>query len=370
MIKQRVFWSLILLSLTAWTQAQAQGTDASGGEEAAGPEVIVQSAARETIRNRIEALGTLRANESIRLTSNTTKTVTRLNFEDGQRVEQGQVLVEMTSAEELALLDEARTNADNAERQLNRVRSLVDQGAASQSLLDDRRREYESARARFQAVQSRLDDLRIKAPFDGVVGLRNISVGALVTPGDLITTLNDDSIMKLDFTLPAVHMRSVEKGLDITARSRALGDRIFEGEVYSIDNQVDPVTRSITVRALLPNDEGLLKQGLLMQVELFAREREAIVISEAALMTDADEHYVFVVAREGDEEQGDYRVQQRTVTLGQRYPGSVEILEGLEAGEKVVTHGLQKVRAGQPVRIMAEESGGEALEDLLPRSED
>lgn len=354
MLKHRCFLTVALLLLAGWVQAQAPD-----------PEVVVQSAARDTIRNRIEALGTLRANESIRLTSNTTKTVTRLNFEDGQRVKQGQVLVEMTSAEELALLDEARTNAENAERQLNRVRSLVDQGAASQSLLDDRQREYESARARFQAIQSRLDDLRLKAPFDGVVGLRNISVGALVTPGDLITTLNDDSQMKLDFTLPAVHMRSVEKGLEITARSRGLGDRVFEGEVYSIDNQVNPVTRSIVVRALLPNDEGLLKQGLLMRVELFSREREAIVISEAALMSEGREHYVYVV--EGNE--GDYRAQKRTVTLGQRYPGRVEIIEGLEADERVITHGLQKVRSGQVVRIMAEESGGEPLEDLLKRSE-
>lgn len=332
------------------------------------PEVVVQTVTEERISNRLEALGTLRANESIRLTSNVTKTVTKLNFDDGERVEQGQVLVEMTSAEELAQLDEARINAQNAERQLERVKALVDQRAASQSLLDDQRREYESALARLNAVQSRLEDLRLKAPFDGVVGLRNISVGALVSPGDLITTLNDDSRMKLDFTLPAVHMRSVEKGQTIVARSRALGEQTFEGEVFSIDNQVDPVTRSIAVRALLPNDEGLLKQGLLMTVELSTKEREALVVSEAALMARGSEQYVFVVNSVDEGDGSVYKAEQRTVKPGQRFVGYLEILEGLEPGERVITHGLQKVRSDQEVRVMAEESGGDALQDLLNQS--
>lgn len=329
------------------------------------PEVVVQAAVKETISNPIEALGTLRANESIRLTSNITKTVTEINFDDGERVEKGRVLVEMTSAEELAQLEEARTDAQNAERQLTRIQALAEQGAASRSQLDDRQREYDSARARYNAVSARVEDLRLKAPFDGVVGLRNISVGALVSPGDLITTLNDDSKMKLDFTLPAVQMQSVEKGQRIVARTRALGDRTFEGEVYSIDNQVDPVTRSITVRALLPNEDGELKQGLLMTVDLSTREREAVLMSEAALMSRGSEHYVYVVTESED----GYQAERRTVGVGQRFVGYFEVTEGLEEGERVITHGLQKVRSDQPVQVMTEESGGERLQEILNRAE-
>src|SRR5690606_6883366 len=213
---------------------------------------------------------------SISLTSNVTKKITKINFEDGQRVNQGQVLVEMTSREESALLEEARFNTDEAKKQLDRVRALVKRGAASVSLLDQRVREYEAARARYNATESRLKDLVLLAPFDGVVGLRNTSVGALVSPGDQITTLNDDSKMKLDFTVPAVYLRSLSTGLPIDAKSRDLGDKIFQGSIFSIDNQIDEVTRAIKVRAILENKSHELKQGMLMQVDLKAAPRDAI----------------------------------------------------------------------------------------------
>ncbi len=338
------------------------GSSVLAQQPAEAPQVIVQSATLKPLTNRVEALGTLRANESIRLTSHITKTVTRINFEDGQRVSAGDVLVEMTSAEELALLDEARTNAEEARKQLERVESLAQQGAASQSLLDQRVREHESAKARYAAIEARLQDLRLQAPFSGFVGLRNISLGALVRPGDLITTLNDDSRMKLDFTVPAVYLSDLETGLPITATSRTFANETFEGEVYSIDNQIDPVTRAITVRAHLPNEDRRLKQGLLMNVELATRPREALMISEAAIVTTGSDHSVFVV--EGSE--GNWQAEERAVTIGQRQVGSVEILSGLQAGERVITHGLQRVRSGQPVRVMAEENGGEAFRNLTP----
>lgn len=324
-------------------------------------EVIVQSAQEQQLQTRIEALGSLRANESIRLTSNVTKTVTRINFDDGQRVRKGDVLVEMTSAEEQALFDEARFNTDEAKKQLDRVRSLVARSAASESLLDQRVREYESARARSAALESRLKDLRLDAPFDGVVGLRNISVGALVSPGDLITTLNDDGKMKLDFTVPAVFLRSLRVGLPITANSNDLGDKKFIGEIYSIDNQIDPVTRAITVRALLPNPERELRQGMLMLVELYADQRNALVVSESALVPLGSNNYVFVI----EQQDSITSVVRKEVKIGQRMQGYVEVLSGLERGDRVVTHGLQKIRSGQQVRVIAEESGEESLVDLL-----
>ena len=324
-------------------------------------DVIVQAVTSQPLESRIEALGTLRANESIRLTSNVTKTVTNINFDDGQRVKKGQVLVEMTNAEERALLDEARFNMEEARKQMERVRSLVETRAASQSLLDQRMREYESAHARYLAIDARLQDLHLDAPFSGVVGLRNISVGALVSPGDLITTINDDSRMKLDFTVPAIYLRSLQVDLPIMARSRALGDKVFEGKIYSIDNQIDPVTRAITVRALLPNDDRELKQGMLMSINLYANKREALVISEAALVPLGSDNFVFVVQPQGET----LTVERRQVTIGQRLRGFVEILNGLEADEKVVTHGLQKIRAGTLINITAEETGEESLSERI-----
>lgn len=313
-------------------------------------EVIVQAASIKSLTTTIEALGTLRANEAITLTPNDTKKVTRINFEDGQRVEKGQVLVEMTSREESALLEEARFNADEAKKQLDRVQELAKRGAASQSLLDQRVREFESARARYNATESRLKDLVLLAPFSGVVGLREVSVGALVSPGDQITTLNDDSKMKLDFTVPGVYLRSLSAGLPIVAKSRDLGNKVFEGEVFSIDNQIDEVTRSIKVRALLDNKNHELKQGMLMLVDLKAASRDALIISESALVPLGSNNFVFVLNESGG------IVERRQITIGERLAGSVEVLSGLNAGDKLVTHGLQKVRPGQKVKVLAEET--------------
>lgn len=313
-------------------------------------EVIVEAVSRQTIDSRIEALGTLKANESIQVTSNITKKITKINFDDGQRINKGDVLVELASTEEQALLNEARFNSDDAHKQYLRVKSMLASNAASQSLLDQRLSEYEAFRARYLAIESRLDELKLSAPFRGVVGLRHVSVGALVTPGDIITTLIDDSKMKLDFSVPAIHLRSLRIGLPITAKSGALGGKSFTGVISGIDNQIDPVTRSIKVRALLPNEQLDLKSGMLMRVDLYADQREVLVISESALVPLGSNNFVFVIQNENSTT----LAERRPVTIGQRLHGEVEILSGLNENEQIITHGVQKIRAGQEVMIQLE----------------
>jgi len=320
--------------------------------------VIVSDVRTDRFVDRIEALGTLKANESVSVTANVTETVSAIHFDDGQRVEEGQVLVEMTSAEEHALLEEARARVSEAERQYERVKSLVAQRSASESLLDERKRDLDTARAVLVAIESRLADRLVKAPFAGVLGLRNISPGALVEPGDLITTLDDDSVMKLDFAVPSVFLTDLEPGLGIEAKARAYGDRAFEGEIRSIDSRVDPVTRSIQVRALVPNPDRTLKPGVLMQVELLRNPRDALVVPESALLQQGTEHYVMLVGEGGEAE-------RRPVKVGGRRPGEAEIVEGLVAGEKIITHGNDKVRPGQAVEIRAEDDGTKRLQRML-----
>jgi len=323
--------------------------------------VIVSAVASTPFEDRIEALGTLRANESVVLTAAVTETVSALHFDDGDRIEAGRVLVEMTSAEEHAQLTEAQALVTEAERQYRRVQSLATQGTASKSLLDERARELDTARARLAAIESRLSDRLIKAPFAGVVGLRNISVGALVEPGDPIATLDDDRMMKLDLAVPSVFLQSLVPGLSVTATTRAFERREFSGEVRSIDSRVDPVTRSVQVRVLLPNPEHLLKPGMLMQVTLRKDPRQALVIPEAALMPTGREQFVLVAVPEGE----GHRAERRQVQIGSRRPGQVEVLQGLGEGDLVVTHGTLRVRPGQAVEIRALEDGSQPLAELI-----
>jgi membrane fusion protein (multidrug efflux system) len=324
--------------------------------------VIVAAARLEAFADPVEALGTLKAMESVNLTANVTETVSALHFDDGQRVEAGAVLVEMTSAEEHALLVEGQVRVAEAERQYDRVKALVTQRAASESLLDERRRDLDAARAQLVAIESRLADRLIKAPFPGVIGLRNISPGALVRPGDRIATLDDDSRMKLDFALPSRYLPDLQSGLVIQARAQALGDRVFTGAIAAIDSRVDPVTRAIQVRALLPNPEQDLKPGLLMQVEVPRNPRQGLAIPEAALLQRGKDHRVLVVGEGG-------KVEERRVEIGARRPGTVEIATGLAAGERVITHGTDKVRPGQVVRVLAVDDGSKSLREMLEASQ-
>jgi membrane fusion protein (multidrug efflux system) len=334
----------------------------AGGQQPAQPvPVIVKEVKTDRFVDEVEALGTLRANETVDLTATVTDTITAIHFEDGQRVKAGDILVEMTSAEEHALLEEERSTMDEARKQYERVQPLVERGAVAKSVLDQRKREYDTARARYRAIESRLQDRLILAPFPGVVGLRNISVGALIEPGDLITTLDDDSVMKLDFTVPAIHLATLKTGLPIEARAPSFADRNFEGEVAGVNSRIDQTTRSIVARAILANPDRLLKPGLLMSVRLLKNPRKTVVIPEEALIPSGQANHVLVVDRSA----GPQVAKRREVKIGARRPGEVEIVDGLKTGEFVIIHGTLRARPDQEVKIIAVDTGDEPLEQLL-----
>jgi membrane fusion protein (multidrug efflux system) len=320
------------------------------------PWVILAEVREDDFVEKIEALGTLKANESVELTVNVTESVTAIHFDDGQQVTKGQVLVEMTSREEHALLEEARANLNEAKRQFKRVKSLESRGIEAQSLLDQRRRELDTAKARLAAIESRLADRLISAPFPGVVGLRNISVGALVEPGDMITSLDDIRVMKLEFAVPSSYLADLQPGLTILARTRAYQDAVFEGRVKVVDSRVDPVNRSVLVRAMLPNAEGSLKPGMLMTVELLHKPRRTLLIPEAALVPKGRQQFVMRVHGAGN------LVEEVKIEIGARRPGFVEVLDGLKVGDRIITHGTDKVRVAAPVRIKGVDKDGQSVE--------
>ena len=325
------------------------------------PAVIVEVVAEETIADRIEALGTLRPNEKVQVTATVSDTISKIHFEDGQTVEAGEVLLELTDSEESALLAEAETLADEARRQFERHEELLSRGSASESMLDERRREWRAAEARLEAVRSRLRDRLVIAPFSGRVGLRMVSPGALVSPGEPVTTLVDDSRMKLDFSVPAIYFASVRPGTRIEATTPVLPDQTFSGLVSSVESTIDPLTRAMTVRAVIDNPDHALVGGMLMTLDLLRNERRAIVISEEAIIPQGETRHVLVVADSGDA----LRAEKRMVELGARMPGRVEVLSGLAVGERIVTHGTLKVRPGMPVRIKAVDDGSQPIEVLI-----
>ena len=322
--------------------APAAAAPQGGGRNNAPASVTLAAVRSERVSQKLEALGNARANESVDISSKSSNIVTAVTFRDGERVKRGQVLVQLDDAQARADVAAAQAAVTESQSQYDRSRELLNTQALSKSSFDQLVATLAANRARLGAAQARLEDTVIRAPFSGRVGLRRVSVGTLISPGDVITTLDDTSVIKLDFSVPENFLASVREGLSIRASAPAFPGRTFAGSVASIDSRVDMNTRSVTVRALLANDDGVLKPGMFLNVTLSNDEREALVIPEEALTPEAERQFVYVVA--------DGKVSKREVRIGGRRPGSVEVIAGLSAGERVIVEGTQKVREGASVQ--------------------
>ena len=312
------------------------------------PLVTVGRARRDSIYDVVEALGTAQANESVTLTAKVTDTVRRVNFEDGDFVEAGAVLIELTNQEEEALLAEARANLDDAEAQLRRLEDLSGRGLTSASELDVARSRAGASRARLNSIVARLRDRLIQAPFSGLLGFRQVSPGTLLSPNTAITSIDDISIIKLDFTVPETFLGSMSPGAKIVAESVSFPGREFDGTVRTVGSRVDPVTRAITVRALIENADRALRPGMLLTVDVVTAERTALVVPEGSVFQVQNRAYVYAV--DGDV------VHQQQIEVGGRRFGVVEVLSGLEEGDLIVTEGIIKLREGARVRYETAEA--------------
>ncbi len=349
-VRRPLFWGtgLVLLCLLGLAVRRLRGGASATREVERRPvPAVLASVSPDEFVDRIEAIGTLRSNESLIITAKVTETVRALHFEDGARVEEGAVLAELTSDEEAAQLAEARSTHAEASQQYDRVQKLFAEGTVSRSQLDRATADRDAARARVEALEARLADRLIRAPFAGVLGFREVSPGTLLQPGDTITTLDDVSVMKLDFSVPEVFLSTLRPGLEVLARSAAYPDRSFEGTVRTVESRVDPVTRAVTVRAELANPGELLRPGMLLTVDLIRNRRTSLAVPEAALVPVRDEQFVFRVDSEN-------RVERVQVRIGGRRPGWVEILAGLEDGDRVVVEGTTRVRPGSQVEVRTE----------------
>jgi membrane fusion protein (multidrug efflux system) len=345
-------------------KAAPAGGGGRGGPGGGAPTVLAVAAGTHTFTDGLQAIGTAQARESIVLTPKVADTIRRIRFESGDQVRAGQVLVEMSSVEQAADLAEVRAANLAAQEDLRRTQELFDRGFASQARLDSVQAAADAAAARLNAGGSRIADRTIRAPFAGVVGLRTASPGQYVRPGDQIGTLDDVSEIKLDFTVTETQIARVISGVELVARTSAYPDRTFTGTIANVDSRVDPGTRTVRVRAILPNQDGMLRPGMLMTVDVRSNPRQALAIPEIAILDQIDGAYVYrVVAREGGQAVDLVRIQ-----TGQRSGGMAEVLSGLETGDQVITEGVQSVRPGQPVQIGAPQAPAEgATLPIRPR---
>jgi membrane fusion protein (multidrug efflux system) len=337
----------VAAALLAWQRLGPASRPEAPVESTARTAVPVATARveRASLPGQVEALGTTQALEAVEITPRISSIVTAVRFTEGELVQAGAVLVELENAAELAAQSEAEATAIDSRSQYTRARELARTQAVSESQLLQLEAAMKAADARLRAAQARLDQTLVRAPFTGRTGLRQVSPGSLVTPGSIISTLDDLSSVRLDFAVPEAYLSAVAEGMTVIAQSVAWEDREFSGAVRTVSTRVDPVTRAVTVRAVLPNPDLVLKPGMFLTVRLQGAERLALLVPEAALVPEGDRQYVYRVR--------DARAWRTEVVIGQRLRGRVAIDHGLEEGDEVVIEGTQRLADGSPVRAAA-----------------
>ncbi|OJU09735.1 MAG: hypothetical protein BGN86_14575 [Caulobacterales bacterium 68-7] len=385
-------------------QRQAGGAGgfggAAGGFRGGGTQVTSMTVPTHTFTDRIDVLGVAKGRQSVTLTSNTTQLVTAIRFRDGQSVNRGQVLVELRATEQDAGVDQAQAALEAARLNFERWNTLAEKGIAAPATRETYRASYDQAKAGLAAAEARRGDREIRAPFSGVIGLSDVAPGALINPGTAIATLDDLSVVRVDFDIPDRFLSRLRKGTPIIARSESFPGQTFAGVIAEIDTRVNERTRSIKARAELPNRANLLKPGMLMRVGIEESSRQALAAPEAAVQFDADQAFVFVLHRgarpQGAGQQGQRQpgqagqggaqggqgfgaqgggqrpngagaggaprgmpatVERRVVVAGQRQDGFVEIRSGIEPGEQIVADGVNRLQANQSVLITARAGG-------------
>ncbi len=312
--------------------------------------VILAPVVEGPFADRLSALGTAVANESVALTANRSDLVKALHFDDGQEVEAGQVLLELQSAEEQSMLDEAKAMLVQREAAHARAVQLNSQEISPASEVQAASAMLDAAKSRVQTLEVTIRDHVVRAPFSGVLGLRQVSVGSLLQQSTVITTLDDLSVVKVDFTIPETWLSAVRVGQPVGARSDAWPGQVFSGKVSAIDTRLDKRTRSATIRAVVANPELKLRPGMLMKVDVDRGEAPSRQVPEEALIQRGEAHFCYVV---GD----DNVAREVEVEVGRRQVGRVELLGGLQTGQRVVVEGLVRVRDGAAVEVVAVRDG-------------
>lgn len=338
----------VLVSLVAALALVACGK--SGKPEATGPggrdkppvPVVVATAALQDWQDSLHALGTVRAHEAVTVTAKVSETVQRVHFDSGQEVAAGAPLVTLSGQQQQALLAAAQAQARDADAQFQRLSQLAGQQLVARGVVDTARASRDAARAQADQIRANLNDRVIRAPFAGVLGIRQLSPGALVTPGTVIATLDDIARVYVDFPVPETELAGIAPGQALQGTTAAYPGKGFEGKVDTVSARLDATTRAATVRGDFPNPQRLLKPGMLVEVALVRGIHPAIVVPELAVQQVGTETFVWRV-------KPDASVEKVDVEVGGRIPGQVMVQDGLHAGDRIVIEGTGKLQPGAKV---------------------
>lgn len=307
----------------------------------------------------LETVGSLRADESVVVRPEIAGRISRIYFTEGGRVAAGQALFTLDGSLAQASLNEAAANLENSRRAANRAGELAKSQLIARSDVDQTRAALGVDQARVASARTTLAKMTLRAPFAGVVGLREVSVGAFVNAGqDLVRLVRLDPI-EVDFSVPENALAQLRTGQKVSVAVDAFPDTRFDGQVVAIDPVIDPDSRSAKLRAQIPNPDFRLRPGQFARLQLDtsangsgAVAASALLIPEQALMQEGETRYVYTVVAG--------KAKKTAIKTGARVPGQVQVLEGLKAGDVVITAGQAKpmMRDGMPVRSLPPQAAG------------
>lgn len=343
-------WRLILSVLAGGLMVVGctkKAAPAGGAPPAMAVQVVTVEARRQPVLEMLSQVGTLTAKEMVEIKSEAEGTVEQANFKEGQRVEQGHLLFKLDESKWAATLAEAEANFKLSQANYERGQQLLKDRLISQQEFDQVAAQFQANQAGVELKRRQLKDARIYAPFGGIVGGRQVSPGQVIGRNTTLTWLVDLDWVKAEFDLPERFLNQVRVGQSIEISVAAFPGETFKGEVYFIAPAVDPQSRTALVKARIKNADLKLKPGMFAQLELTLKLKEqAVVIPESAVLSSGDRTIIYVVDK-------DDMAQIRPVKLGVRQAGIVEVVSGLQGGERVVSEGLQKVRPGGKVKVAA-----------------
>lgn len=313
-----------------------------GGRATAVSQVVVQP---RGFTDRVEVLGVAKGRQSVTITSNTAELITAVHFTDGQVVSKGQVLVELKADQETAGIAQAQAQLSQAEREYARWKTLADRGIAPRASAEQYMAARDTAKAALASASAQKLDKVIRAPFSGRVGITDIAPGALISPGTPIVTLDDLSLIRVDFSVPDRYLPILREGLTISAKPDALPGEVFAGRIAQIDTRIDPATRALKARAEFPNADGRLKPGMLIKVGIDQGQHQGAAVPEAAVQFEGSQASVFLITKGAK----GLIARRTTVQTGLSANGFVEVTSGLKAGDKIVGDGLNRVQDGASV---------------------
>ncbi|NRF69929.1 efflux RND transporter periplasmic adaptor subunit [Aquincola sp. S2] len=339
---------------TAGAAAPAGGARAPAGPGgSAGPAAVEVGRAQTTrLEEDAQAVGTLRSIQGVMLRPEVGGRVQKLGFTDGQRVRRGQVMVQLDDALQQAQAQQAAAQASIARTNLQRNRELVAQNFVSQSVVDQAQANLEVAEAQVALAQAQLQRMKVLAPFDGIVGIRNVSIGDYVKDGADLVQVEDLSTVWVDFRLSERYLAQLKPGQAVAVNLDALPTRSYAARVEAVDSQLDASGRSLLVRARLANPGGELRSGMFARTRIvFGVRDQAVTVPEEALVPMGEQQFLVKVV---DGPNGAKLSQRIVARIGARAAGRVEVLDGVAAGDLVVVAGQARLMRGepQPLRIV------------------